>query len=113
MGFQLDEKKLRLDECYDTSIVIGLIETISRHRKPYFYPDATRIQPWDRLHRFDLVDIPQHIIQRGNNRHVSFASEHKLAICANWLTEYAQMFAVFSEDVPALVRVFPGLGERE
>lgn len=38
-----------------------------------------------RLPRIGPVGIPQHIIQRGNNRQVCFASEQDLAVYANFL----------------------------
>lgn len=44
--------------------------------------------------RFSPVGIPQHIIQRGNNRQACFASEQDLAVYAHWLSEYAQKFSV-------------------
>jgi putative transposase len=34
-----------------------------------------------------LPGIPQHIIQRGNNRQVCFASEEDFAAYAHWLDE--------------------------
>jgi len=44
--------------------------------------------------RVSPVDVPQHIIQRGNNRHVCFASEKDFKAYANWLKEYSVKFAV-------------------
>ncbi len=38
-----------------------------------------------RLPRFCPVGFPQHIIQRGNNRQVCFASSQDFAVYANWL----------------------------
>jgi len=38
--------------------------------------------------------IPQHIIQRGNNRHVCFASNEDMAAYANWLHEASVKFGV-------------------
>jgi len=40
-----------------------------------------------RLPRICLPGIPQHIIQRGNNRQVCFASEEDFAAYAHWLGE--------------------------
>ena len=40
-----------------------------------------------RLPRLCLPGIPQHIIQRGTNRQVCFASEEDLAAYAHWLEE--------------------------
>ncbi|WP_395006343.1 transposase [Undibacterium sp.] len=47
-----------------------------------------------RLPRVCPVGIPQHVIQRGNNRQVCFASEEDFAAYAHWLTEYAKKFQV-------------------
>lgn len=47
-----------------------------------------------RLHRIGPPGIPQHVIQRGNNRHVCFASEQDLAVYADWLGEYLRKFSV-------------------
>jgi len=47
-----------------------------------------------RLPRFCPAGLPQHIIQRGNNRSTCFASEQDFAAYANWLKEYAQQFDV-------------------
>jgi putative transposase len=43
-----------------------------------------------RLPRICLPGIPQHVIQRGNNRQVCFASEEDFAAYAHWLGECAQ-----------------------
>lgn len=40
------------------------------------------------------VGIAQHVIQRGNNRQVCFASEQDFAAYANWLKAYAKKFQV-------------------
>jgi putative transposase len=40
-----------------------------------------------RLPRICLPGIPQHIIQRGNDRQVCFGSEEDFAACAHWLAE--------------------------
>ncbi|MFK8021525.1 MAG: transposase [Pseudomonadales bacterium] len=47
-----------------------------------------------RLLRLCPVGIPQHIIQRGNNRQICFAHEQDFAVYANWLEEYALAFGV-------------------
>ena len=47
-----------------------------------------------RLPRVCPVGIPQHVIQRGNNRQVCFASEQDFAVYANWLKAYAKEFQV-------------------
>lgn len=47
-----------------------------------------------RLPRIGLPGIPQHIIQRGNNRQVCFASDEDFSAYAHWLEEYARKFRV-------------------
>ena len=47
-----------------------------------------------RIPRLCPIGIPQHIIQRGNNRQVCFASEDDLIAYTHWLTEYAEQFQV-------------------
>ena len=47
-----------------------------------------------RLPRICLPGIQQHIIQRGNNRQVCFASEEDFAAYAHWLDECAQKHRV-------------------
>ncbi len=47
-----------------------------------------------RLPRICLPGIPQHIIQRGNNRQACFASDEDFAAYAHWLNEYASEFRV-------------------
>ena len=47
-----------------------------------------------RLPRLCPIGIPQHIIQRGNNRQVCFASEDDFIAYVHWLTEYAKEFGV-------------------
>ncbi|MES9857003.1 MAG: transposase [Sedimenticola sp.] len=47
-----------------------------------------------RLQRICPVGIPQHIIQRGNNRQVCFASEMDFSAYANWLKEAADKHQV-------------------
>lgn len=47
-----------------------------------------------RLPRLCLPGVPQHIIQRGNNRQVCFASEEDFIAYAHWLAEYSQKFNV-------------------
>lgn len=53
-----------------------------------------------RLPRITPIDVPVHIIQRGNNRQVCFAAEEDYATYVNWLTEYAKKYQV---DVHAWV----------
>lgn len=47
-----------------------------------------------RLLRLCPLGIPQHIIQRGNNRQVCFVQEQDFAVYARWLEEYALTFGV-------------------
>jgi putative transposase len=47
-----------------------------------------------RLRRIAPLGIPQHIIQRGNNRQVCFACEQDMAVYANLLEEYSKKFSV-------------------
>jgi len=44
--------------------------------------------------RLCLPGIPQHIIQRGNNRQICFASESDFAAYASWLYEYSEKYQV-------------------
>ena len=45
-----------------------------------------------RLPRLCLPGIPQHVIQRGINRQVCFASNEDFAAYAHWLAEYATKY---------------------
>ena len=45
-----------------------------------------------RLHRICPVGIPQHVIQRGNNRQLCFNSDEDFAAYAHWLKEYATKY---------------------
>ncbi|MFT6969395.1 MAG: putative transposase [Cellvibrionaceae bacterium] len=47
-----------------------------------------------RLPRFWPAGLPQHIIQRGNNRSICFASDKDFAAYAHWLHEYSVTFNV-------------------
>lgn len=47
-----------------------------------------------RLPRICPVGVPQHVIQRGNNRQVCFASEEDFVAYIHWLKEYAHNFKV-------------------
>jgi putative transposase len=47
-----------------------------------------------RLQRISPLGIPQHIIQRGNNRQVCFASEQDMTVYAAWLLEYSRIYSV-------------------
>lgn len=43
-----------------------------------------------RLPGVGLPDIPQHVIQRGNNRQACFGSDEDYAVYVHWLEAYAQ-----------------------
>lgn len=47
-----------------------------------------------RLPRLCPLGIPQHVIQRGNNRQVCFNCDEDLAAYAYWLGKYAEMYLV-------------------
>ncbi|WP_370634377.1 transposase [Methylophilus sp. Leaf408] len=47
-----------------------------------------------RLPRVAPVGVPQHIIQRGNNRHTCFVSEEDFIAYLGWLKEYSQKYEV-------------------
>ncbi|MDH5302251.1 MAG: transposase [Gammaproteobacteria bacterium] len=47
-----------------------------------------------RLPRFCLPGIPQHIIQRGNNRQACFACDENFAAYVGWLEEYSRKYHV-------------------
>lgn len=44
--------------------------------------------------RIELTNIPQHVIQRGNNRQICFASDEDFSAYAHWLKEYSSKFNV-------------------
>jgi putative transposase len=44
--------------------------------------------------RFFPAGLPQHIIQRGNNRSICFASDEDFTAYAHWLHEYSVKFNV-------------------
>lgn len=47
-----------------------------------------------RLQRLCPIGIPQHVIQRGNNRQVCFNTDEDMAAYANWLSECAAKYEV-------------------
>jgi putative transposase len=47
-----------------------------------------------RLPRVSPINIPQHIIQRGNNRQICFAREQDFASYVSWLKEYSKKYLV-------------------
>lgn len=47
-----------------------------------------------RLRRVELINVPQHIIQRGNNRHVCFTTNEDFQAYIYWLKEYSNKFSV-------------------
>jgi len=44
--------------------------------------------------RLSPIGIPQHIIQRGNNRQACFSTDEDMAAYAQWLYDYALKFEV-------------------
>ena len=53
-----------------------------------------------RLPRLDIAGVPQHVIQRGNNRSVCFVSDKDYAAYANWILLASKKYEV---DVHAWV----------
>lgn len=47
-----------------------------------------------RLNRFNIPNIPQHVVQRGNNRQPCFYSENDYVVYLSKLDEYATQFKV-------------------
>ena len=47
-----------------------------------------------RMRRLNPVDIPQHVIQRGNNRQACFTGDKDMAAYAHWLKLGAEKFGV-------------------
>ncbi|MBN8432170.1 transposase [Microbulbifer salipaludis] len=47
-----------------------------------------------RLPRLGPAGIPQHVIQRGNNRQVCFCSEQDMIAYVGWLKQYSKSFGV-------------------
>ncbi|WP_084456747.1 transposase [Desulfogranum mediterraneum] len=47
-----------------------------------------------RLPRISPVDVPIHLIQRGNNRQICFASEEDFSAYVGWLKEYSGKYKV-------------------
>jgi putative transposase len=47
-----------------------------------------------RRKRLACVGIPQHVIQRGNNKSVCFAEPQDFAVYAKWLAHYAEHYSV-------------------
>jgi len=47
-----------------------------------------------RLKRVAPVGVPQHVIQRGNNRQVCFGSEQDMVAYIGWLKEFSKKFEV-------------------
>jgi len=46
------------------------------------------------LPRVSPIGVPQHIIQRGNNNQICFASEEDFAAYLDWIKLYASKFEV-------------------
>lgn len=53
-----------------------------------------------RLPRLNLAGVPQHVVQRGNNRQVSFFIEQDYAVYLGKLKDYAKQYQI---DVHAYV----------
>ena len=47
-----------------------------------------------RLPRICPPEIPQHVVQRGNNRSICFVAEQDFSAYANWLKQYSKEFHV-------------------
>jgi len=56
--------------------------------------DSYKDETMARLPRIGPLGVPQHIIQRGNNRQVCFASEQDMGVYAHFLEEYARNYSV-------------------
>lgn len=50
--------------------------------------------PMARLARLNIADIPQHIVQRGNNRQATFFADDDYAVYLDKLHEYANQHGV-------------------
>jgi REP element-mobilizing transposase RayT len=47
-----------------------------------------------RRQRVAPIGVPQHVIQRGNNRHACFSSTSDMKAYINWLRDYANEYEV-------------------
>ncbi len=47
-----------------------------------------------RLPRVSPIGVPQHIIQRGNNHQICFASEQDFTAYIGWLKKYATKYEI-------------------
>jgi putative transposase len=47
-----------------------------------------------RLARVSPIEVPQHIVQRGNNRQVCFGSEEDMKAYLNWLNKFSKKYLV-------------------
>ena len=47
-----------------------------------------------RLSRVSPIGVPQHIVQRGNNRQVCFASDEDMKAYLSWLKEFSKKYLV-------------------
>jgi len=47
-----------------------------------------------RLKRITPTDIPQHIIQRGNNKQVCFTNEADMKAYLQWLKDFSDKYSV-------------------
>ena len=53
-----------------------------------------KIYKMARLNRVSPIGIPQHIIQRGNNRQVCFGCEEDMKVYLNWLKKFSKKYFV-------------------
>ncbi|WP_363700131.1 transposase [Shewanella sp. CG12_big_fil_rev_8_21_14_0_65_47_15] len=49
--------------------------------------------------RVSLAGVPEHVIQRGNNRQVIFACDDDMKAYVTWLRDYAEQFEVLIHGV--------------
>lgn len=47
-----------------------------------------------RRRRIGVIDIPQHVIHRGNNRNICFADQQDFSAYVKWLKQYSQEYSV-------------------
>ena len=46
-----------------------------------------------RMRRYEIVDIPQHVVQRGNNRQETFRDDRDRRLYSEWLSEVSRRYA--------------------
>lgn len=62
--------------------------------RDYLLAKLSWMKKMARLARLNLPDIPQHVIQRGNNRQASFFTNQDYAVYLDKLKKYASMYSV-------------------